>query len=129
MALTIGAVAEAFTLDRRAGVDFSATKLSQQLYETMVEMGCGDLDRSGLIKIFDAGSCSARVGWARPAHDPRQTLDGRPDYNARYIPRLGIEGLKPAFSYARRSAARLGSPPVPTVAMLMPASFFLSANL
>ena len=44
---------QALDLAGQSGADLPATKLSQQLYEKMVEMGYGDLDHSGLIKIFD----------------------------------------------------------------------------
>ena len=44
---------QALGLAKEIGVDLPATQLSQQLYGRMVEMGLGDLDHSGLIRIFE----------------------------------------------------------------------------
>ena len=44
------------------------------------------------------------------------------NYNFWHNQMLGMPTLKPAFSYARRAGAWLGSPPVETVATRIPAA-------
>ncbi|MCF8482284.1 MAG: NAD(P)-dependent oxidoreductase [Rhodospirillum sp.] len=47
---------QALDLAGQVGIDLPATALSRDLYDRMIALGWGDLDHSGLFKIYDQGN-------------------------------------------------------------------------